>query len=123
MIAPDALLKFQAAKLRRGGAAVQAVEPAVRAPGQVIRHGLGVFHAEAAQQHLGVAIGNIIAVPIGIKKQIGRLHYEYAAVAEGEARAEIGAADEVFELVGAVVADGVLHGGVEYGTYLVTTVS
>ena len=109
MIAPDSLLKLQAANLGCGSAAIQSVKPAIGSPGQMVRHRLGVLHAEAAQQHLRVAIGNIVAVLVGIKEQIGRLHHEHAAVAERDAGDKIQVADEILELVGVAVAVGIFH--------------
>src|SRR6266436_438011 len=43
VIAPDTLLKLESANLGCGGAAVQSVEPAVGAPGEMVRHRLGIL--------------------------------------------------------------------------------
>ena len=56
MIAPDALLKADAANVGGDRAPLGAVEPAVGSPGERVGEGVGVFHAEAGQQDLGVAV-------------------------------------------------------------------
>src|SRR6266568_1184273 len=109
VIPPDALLKLESANLGCCGAAVQSVEPAVGAPSEMVRHRLGVLHAKPAQQHLGIAVGNIIAVLVGIEKQIRRLHHEHAAKPELNAGDEIEIADEVLELISVAGAGRVFH--------------
>ena len=62
MIPPDALLELDAADVAGRRAAVEAVQPAVGTPSQVIGQRLGVFHAEAGQQHFGIAVGHVVAI-------------------------------------------------------------
>ena len=57
--------------VRRDRAALAAVEPAVRAPGERVGHRVGVLHAEAAQQHLRVAVRDIVAVAVRVEEQVG----------------------------------------------------
>src|SRR5438445_3157522 len=80
MITPDALLKFGSANARRYCAALRAVKPAVRPPRQRIRDCMSVLQTESADQHLGIAVGNVVMIAVGIKKQIGRLNNKYAVV-------------------------------------------
>src|SRR6476646_1778384 len=47
LVSPQALLEFNSSDAASGGAAVDAVEPAIGAPREMVRHGLRVFHAEA----------------------------------------------------------------------------
>ena len=89
VVAPDALLELDAADVGRDRAALAAVEPAVRPPGQRVGDGVGVLHAEAGEQHLGVAVGHVVAVAVGVEEQVRRLQDEDAAVAEGQAAGEV----------------------------------
>ena len=43
---------------------------------------MGVFHAETFEQHFGIAIGNVVAVAVRIKQQIGRLADVDSAIAD-----------------------------------------
>ena len=107
MIPPDALLKLNAANVRRHRAALRAVEPAVRAPGQRVRHRMSVLQTKPAQQHFGIAIGNIVMIAVGVKQQVRRLNDEHAAVAYRHAGSEVQTGDEVLEFVRHTVAIGV----------------
>ena len=89
MIAPDALLKADAANVGRHRAALRAVQPAVGSPLQRVDHGVRVFHAEAGEQHLGIAVGHVVAVAVGIEQQVRRLADVDAAVADGQGRGQI----------------------------------
>ena len=109
MISPDALLELDAADLGGDGAPLQAIEPAVGPPGQRVGHRVGVFHAEAGEQDLGIAVGHVVAVAVGIEEQIRRLEDEHAAVAERQAARQVQPGDEVLGAVGAAVAVGVLQ--------------
>jgi len=109
VVAPDALLKTDAANVRRDGAALRAVEPAVGAPLQGIDHGVRVFHAKTLEQHLGVAVGQVVAVLVGIEQQVRRLADVDAAVANGQRRGEIQTGDEVLGAIRAAVAVGVFE--------------
>src|SRR5262249_35987950 len=71
------------------GAALTAVEPAVRPPGERVGDGVGVLHAEAAQEDVRIIVGDIVAVTVGVEEEVGRLEDEDAAVAEGEAGSEV----------------------------------
>ena len=72
---------------------------------------LGVFHAEAGEQDLGVAVGHVIAVAVGIEEQVGDLEDVDAAVAERQPGAQVQPGHEVLEAVGAAVAVRVLADG------------
>ena len=97
------------ADLGRDGAPLQAVEPAVGPPGQRVGHRVGVLHAEAGQEHLGIAVGPIVAVAVGVEQQVGRLEDEDAAVAEGQAAGQVQPGHEVVGSIGPAVAVGVLE--------------
>ena len=110
VVAPDALLELDAADLGRDRAPLEAVEPAVRPPGQRVGHRVGVFHAEAGQEHLGIAVGPVVAVAVGVEQQVRRLEDEHAAVAEGQPAGQVQPGHEVAGAVGPAVAVGVLAG-------------
>src|SRR5258705_5041887 len=111
MIPPDALLKFSSANVRSYCAALRSVEPTVRSTGQRVRQRVGVIHAKSAQQHLGIAIGHIIMIPVRIEEQIGRLHNKHTTVTNGQSRTKIQIAQKIFELVSLAIAVGVLTNG------------
>ena len=116
VVAPDALLELDPADLGRDGAPLQAVEPAVRPPGQGVGHRVGVFHAEAGQEHLGIAVGPVVAVAVGVEQQVRNLENEDAAVAEGQAARQVQPGHEVVGAVGPAVAIGVLQDRDAIGT-------
>ena len=89
MITPDALLEFDPANVRIHRAAVRSVEPAVRSPRQGIGERVRVLHAEAAQQHFGIAISNVVVIRVRVEQQIWRLRHKHTAVTERHARSEI----------------------------------
>ena len=104
MISPDTLLELDAPNLGGDGASLQTVEPAVRAPGQRVCHRVGVFHAEAGEKDLGIAIGPIVAVAVGVEEQVRRLEDEDTAVAEGQPAREIQAGHEIMSAIDAAVS-------------------
>ena len=108
---PDGLLELNAADVVARRAARNAVEPAVRAPGEVVGQGLGVFHAESGEQDLRLTVGHVVAVAVGIKEQVGDLEDVDAPVTERQAGAEIQPGHEVLEVIGAAVAVRVLADG------------
>jgi hypothetical protein len=71
VIAPDALLEFAAANLRRHRAALGAVQPAVRAPLQRVGKGMGILHAETFEQHFRIAVRFVAAGLDLVEEQIG----------------------------------------------------
>ena len=93
----------------RDRAALAAVEPAVRPPGQRVGHRVGVLHAEAGEQHLGVAVGHVVAVAVGVEEQVRGLEDEHAAVAERQPAGQVQPGDEVLGRVGPAVAVGVFE--------------
>ena len=106
VIPPDALLKLDRRRLGVGrvldfgrhGAAVSAVEPAIRGELQRVRVGMRVLHAKAGEQNDRVAIGNVIAVLIGVEEQIRRLDDVEASVAEAKAGREVQVGQKVLGL-------------------------
>ena len=72
--------------LAGAGAAGGAVEPAVRPPLERVGERVRVVHAEAGEQHLGVAVGHVVVVLVRVEEQVRRLDDVDAAVAEAEAR-------------------------------------
>ena len=109
VVAPDALLKLDAPDLGRDRAPLQAVEPAVGPPGERVGHRVGVFHAEAGQEHLGIAVGPVVAVAVRIKEQVRDLDDEHAAVAERQAARQVQPGHKIMGAVGPAVAVGVLQ--------------
>ena len=109
MIAPDRLLKLEPPHLRRHGAALASVQPAIRTEDQRIRERLRVLDPEAAQQDFGRRIRNVITVAIRIEKQVRRLHDKHAAVPEGDARGEVEPVDEILRAVGHAVGIRILE--------------
>ena len=109
VVSPDALLKFGSADPRGDGASLGAVQPAVGAPGHRVDGGVGILKAEAGQEHLGVAVGPIIAVSIGIEEEIRGLADEDAAMTDRQAGGQVQAVDEDLLLVGTAVAIGVFE--------------
>src|SRR5262249_6728391 len=71
VVTPQALLELEAANATGSGAAVHAIEPAIGTPSEMVGHGLGVFHAKTGKQNFGIAIGDVVAVGVGIEEQIG----------------------------------------------------
>src|SRR6185436_19808794 len=84
MIAPDhAALVIDAGRLTwvgartadaaRGGAALDAVDPAIRPPGETVGDRVRIFETEAGQAHFGAAVGHVITVGIRVEEQVGRV--------------------------------------------------
>ena len=111
VVAPDALLELDPADPGRHRAPLEAVEPAVGPPGQGVGHRVGVFHAEAGQEHLGVAVGPVVAVAVRVEQQVRGLEDEDAAGAEGQPARQVQPGHEVVGAVGPAVAVGVLQDG------------
>ena len=86
---PFHIFRGGAADVAGGGAAIDAIEPAVRPPLQVVGHGMGVLQAEAGECHLGVAIRNAIIVRVGVEKQVGRVQHPDAAGARDGRRGNV----------------------------------
>ncbi len=109
VVPPHALLEVDAADVGRDIRPLRAVEPAVGSPGERIGKRTGVFHSEAGQQHLGIAVRNIVVIAIGIEEQIGHIQHEHAAVPERHARRQIQSTHKILRLVDAAVAVGVFE--------------
>ena len=107
MIAPDALLKADAADIGRDGASLGPIEPAVGAPRERVGKGVCVFHAEAGEQNPGRPVGTIVAVAIGVEQEVRRLRDEHAAISQRHPGREIEVGDEILDDIGAAVAVGV----------------
>src|SRR4051812_49151559 len=58
---PDGLLELDTTDKVARRASGHAVEPAVQAPGEMVRHRLGILHAEAREKHYGVGVGHVVA--------------------------------------------------------------
>src|SRR5688500_4709970 len=104
MIPPYALLELDSADAAGGRAAVNAVQPTVGSLSEMVRHRLGVFHAEAGEQHFGVAVRHIVAVGVGIEEQVRDVEDKDAPVSEFHSGNQVQPVQEIFELVGAAVA-------------------
>ena len=70
---------------------------------------MGVLEPEAGQEHLRVAVGPVVAVPVGVEQQIRRLADEDAAVTNGQPGSQVQAVDEDLRLVGPAVAVGIFE--------------
>ena len=57
-----------------------------------------VLHAEAGEQHFGVAVGHVVAVLVGVEEQVRRLDDVDAAVADAEPGRQVQPGDEVLRL-------------------------
>ncbi len=109
MIAPHALLKLDAANVRRDRASLAAIQPAIGPPGQRVGHRVGVFHAKAREQHFGIAVGHVVAIAIGVEQQIGHLQHEHAAVAKRQSAGQVQTGDEILRPIRPAVAVGVFQ--------------
>ncbi len=103
VIAPDALLKLDAADVGRHGASLRAIEPAVGPPRQRVGHRVGIVHAEAREEDFGITVGDVVVIAIGIEEQVGDLNHVDAVVADLDAGTEIQVAQEVLDTVGPAV--------------------
>src|SRR5882724_6864455 len=65
--------------LRGDGAAVRAIEPAVRPPAQAVGHGVCVLDAETREVDNRIAVGDVVVVLVGIEKEIWRIEHPHAA--------------------------------------------
>ncbi len=63
------------------------------------------------KQDFGVAVGHVVVVGVAIKKQVGRLRDEHAAVAERHSRSQIEPAEKGLGPIHHAVAVGVLENG------------
>ena len=111
MVAPDRLAeKFHALHIRRASAPVRAVEPAVRPPCERVRAAVRVFEAEAAEPHFrhGGAVfhhvGNVVAIFVRVKKQVGRIQHPHAATAGDDAARDVQIGKKILRLVEHAVA-------------------
>ncbi len=116
MIAPDELAHGRdplacasGSDVRRYGAPLGAVEPAVRSPAQAVDNGVSVLQAEAFEMHFGIAIGHIILV--AIEQEIRRIEGPDAAPATDYRRHDVQAVHKGRVLVEDAVALGILVNG------------
>ena len=65
---------------------------------------MGVFHAEAREQNLRIAIRNVVTIAIGIEEEVGRLHDKDAAMTNGHAGREVQPRNEVLDFAVVAVA-------------------
>src|SRR5690606_32171237 len=95
VITPDVLplelyvLRYPTADITRRRAADRSIHPTVRAQQQTVRNRMGIFQAETAQAHLGIAVGYIVVVRIGIKQQEGRVEDPYSPSAFDRCRCQV----------------------------------
>src|SRR5207253_14882 len=75
-------------------------KPAIRSPRQRIRNGMRILHPKTGQQNFRSAIGHVITVAVRIKQEVRRLQDEHSVITERHARAQVQAADKIFELMG-----------------------
>ena len=116
MVAPDELahgverwfVAAEASDRPRNGAALRAVEPAVRPPTQMAGDGVRILDAEPLEQDLRIAVGHVVPVTIGIEEEVGRVEDEHAATSAGERRRDRQAVDERAVTVVHAVTVGVL---------------
>jgi hypothetical protein len=117
MIPPHALLEVDAPNVGRDVGPLRAVQPSVRAPGERIRQRARVLHAEAGEQHFGIAVGHVVVVAVGIEQEIRDVEHEDAAVAERDARRQVQSADEVLGPVDASIAVGIFQNRDPIGSF------
>ena len=109
MIAPNRLAeKFDALNLSCACAAVRAVNPAVRSPAQAIRARVSVLQSKAGEMHRGVAIGNVVAILVRIKKQVRRHQHPCSTTTGDYAARHVQAVEESLVLGENAIAVGVL---------------
>ena len=89
-------------------APLRPVKPAVWSPTKTVRDRVRVFETEAGEMHFGIAVGDVIVVPVRIKEQVRRVHHPDAAATAANRRADIQAFEKSFVLVENAVAVGVL---------------
>src|SRR6185436_9066664 len=89
-------------------APLRSVKPAVWSPTKTVCDGVRVLETEASEMHFGIAVGNVIVIPVRIKEQVRRVHYPDTAAAAANRRANIQAFDKSFMRVENAVAVGVL---------------
>ena len=112
MITPDGLAEeLHALDVRRAGAAVRAVKPAVRPPRERVRAAVRVFEAEAGELHLGRAVGDVVTVLVRVEEEIRRVQHPHAAATGDDTARNVQVGDEVLGLVEDAVAVGVLEDG------------
>ena len=92
----------------RGGAALAAVEPAVRSPHEAVGDGMRVLEPEAREAHLGRSVRHVVAVAVGVEEQIGRVHHPHAAAADDHGVGHVEPVEEYLVPVVHAVAVGVL---------------
>src|SRR5262245_60356257 len=96
MISPNRLAEESNAADGRGTcASLRAVEPAVRSPSQAVCHGMGILQTETFEVDLRRAVGHIIAIPVGIKEQVRRVHDPNSAASRQRAGRDIQAGDKI----------------------------
>src|SRR5262249_53533767 len=111
MIAPNSLLKGDAANVGCDGAALGAIEPTVGPPLERVCEGVGIVHAQAGRLHFRMPIRNVVAVAVGVEQKVGRLGDKNAAVAKGHAGRQVQSGDEVSDLVKTAVPSGIFVNG------------
>jgi len=93
------------------GGALRPVEPAVGAPGQAAGDGVSVFEAEAGEVDDGIAVGDVVAVFVGIEEQVRRVGDPDAAAADEAGGGDVQAVDEGFDFAEGAVAFFIFEDG------------
>ena len=88
---------------------VQAVQPAVRSPGQRVRQFVRVVTSEAGNNHLSRAVGNRIAISIRHEQDVRRIRDPHAAMSDSDSAGDIEAIQKDRHLVGLAVTSGVFQ--------------
>ena len=65
---------------RGGRAPVHAVEPAIRTKDDPVAHRVGILETEAREMHHGRAVGNVVAIGVGVEQQVRRVHHPDAPI-------------------------------------------
>ena len=90
MVTPDGLAEeFHALDVRRAGAAVSTVKPAIGPPRERVRAAVRVFEAEAGEFYFRGAIGDVVAVLIRIEEEVRRVQHPHAAAAGDDAARDV----------------------------------
>src|SRR4051812_42351753 len=100
MIAPNRLTqKFHALNVRRAGAAVGAVKPAIRPPCEAIRATVRILETKAAQRNFRWAVRYIVAIFVWVEEQIRRVQDPHTASAADDTARDVQGGKKIFCLV------------------------
>ena len=65
---------------------------------------MSVFHAEAGQEHLGIAVGPIIAIAVRIEEQVRDLNNERTSITKCQTAGQVEPGYEITRAIGPAIA-------------------